>query len=143
MKHLEHGTAVGTESSGRGSVDLLAVAVVFAATVVVGARLWFDMLHAVWPTDDPLLVGLQFGSFLLVVGGVLAALWRHEVGLGVGRTLTEWRGVLVWGAVLSAVTRVHVTLSEANPYSDADAVLETVLVPLGELQASGVRSLGY
>lgn len=105
MTHLEHGDAVGTQSSRRRGVDLLVVAVVFVAAVVVGARLWFSTLQAVWPTDDPVLVGLQFGSFLLVLGGVLAAaLWREDVGLGIGRTFAQWRLVLLWAAVLSAVT---------------------------------------
>jgi membrane protease YdiL (CAAX protease family) len=132
MTQLERGDAVGTASSRRRGVDLLVVAVVFAAAVVVGARLWFSTLQAVWPTDDPLRVGLQFGSFLLVLGGVLAALWREEVGLGVGRTFAQWRLVLLWAAVLSAVTGLYVTLSEANPYSSADPLFEMVLVPLGE-----------
>ncbi|HSK90820.1 MAG TPA: CPBP family intramembrane glutamic endopeptidase [Euzebyales bacterium] len=85
-----------------------------------------------WPTDEPLLVGLQFGSFLLVLGGILAGLWRESVGLGAGRTFAEWRLVLLWGAVLSAVVGLYVNPSEANPYSNADALFEVVLVPLGE-----------
>lgn len=88
----------GTSKRSRtpGSVDLLAAAFAVAAAIVVGAQLWFRALQRVWPTDDPTLTGLQFGSFLILLGGVTAALWGKDVGLRIGRTFSEWRLVLLW-----------------------------------------------
>jgi membrane protease YdiL (CAAX protease family) len=82
----------------------LAAAVATSAATVAGAQLWFHALQRGWPTDDPTVVGLQFGSFLLVVGGLGAVAWHGEVGLRVG----------------------------PNDYSASDPLFEVVLVPVGE-----------
>lgn len=124
----------GTSKPSRtpGSVDLLAAALAVAAAIVVGAQLWFRALQRVWPTDDPTLTGLQFGSFLVLLGGVTAALWGKDVGLRIGRTFSEWRLVLLWGAVLSIGTVLLVVLGGQNAYSESDVLFEIVLVPVGE-----------
>lgn len=110
----------------------LALAVLFAAAVVVAARVWFDTLQRVWPTSDPTLEGLQFGSFLIVVGGLLAWWWGGDAALRFGATLQEWRAVVLAAAALATVTWTFVTVTGPNPYSGADPLFEMVLVPAGE-----------
>lgn len=110
----------------------LAAALLFSAAVVVAARLWSDTLQRIWPTSDPTLEGLQFGSFLILVGGLLAWRWGGDAGLQLGSTLREWRAVVTAGAGLGLLTWTFVTLTGSNPYSDADPLFEMVLVPVGE-----------
>ncbi len=110
----------------------LAGALLFSGSCVVAARLWFDTLQRVWPTSDPTLEGVQFGSFLIVVGGMFAWRWGGDAALRLGSTLREWRAVAVAGAGLAAVTWTFVTVTGSNPYSGADALFEIVLVPVGE-----------
>jgi membrane protease YdiL (CAAX protease family) len=110
----------------------LAVALAASAGVVIGARLWFGALQLVWPTDDPTLVGLQFGSFLLVLGGVGGWLWGGDLGLRLGTTFAERRRILGWGAVLASATGLLVAIGGANDYSGSDPFFEVVLVPFGE-----------
>jgi membrane protease YdiL (CAAX protease family) len=110
----------------------LAAAVATSAATVAGAQLWFRALQRGWPTDDPTVVGLQFGSFLLVVGGLGAVAWHGDVGLRVGTTLTEWRRVVGWATVLASATLLLVVLGGPNAYSASDPLFEVVLVPVGE-----------
>jgi membrane protease YdiL (CAAX protease family) len=124
---LAASTRVGPKTYG-----WLAVALVLSASAVVAARLWFDTLQRVWPTSDQTLEGLQFGSFLIVVGGLLAWCWGGDAGFRLGATLHEWRIVAVAGAVLAVVTLTFVTVTGSNPYSGADPLFEIVLVPVGE-----------
>lgn len=114
------------------SVEGLAGAAAFSVVTVVAARLWYDRAQSLWPTEDNTLEGLQFGSFLLVFGALLAWAWRGDVGLRLGRTFDAWREIAVAVVGVTVVTLAFVTLSGANAYSDADALFEIVLVPLGE-----------
>jgi membrane protease YdiL (CAAX protease family) len=107
-------------------------AMLFTGGVVVGARLWFSTLQRVWPTNDATLEGIQFGSFLLVLGAVLAWVWEGDAGLRVGDTFQRWREVVAVGLVLSIVTWTFVVLTGSNVYSEADPLFELVLVPAGE-----------
>jgi hypothetical protein len=120
-----------------GDVRWLAGALAFSASVVVAARVWFDTLQRVWPTSNPTLEGVQFGSFLIVVGGLLAWWWGGDVGLRLGATLREWRMVVSTGALLAVVTVTFVTVTGSNPYSGADPLFEIVLVPVGRNWSSG------
>jgi membrane protease YdiL (CAAX protease family) len=117
---------------GLGTFAWLAGALAFAAAVVVAARVWFDTLQRVSPTSNPTLEGVQFGSFLIVVGGLLAWWWGGDAGLRLGATLREWPIVVSTGAVLAVVTVTFVTVTGSNPYSAADPLFEIVLVPVGE-----------
>lgn len=63
--------ALSPPQLGPRTFVLFSGALVFAGSVVVGARLWFDTLQRVWPTSDATVEGLQFGSFLIVVGALL------------------------------------------------------------------------
>jgi uncharacterized protein len=113
-------------------VAWLAVALGASVGVVIGAQLWFRALQRVWPTDDPTLVAIQFGSFLLVTGGLGAVAWRGDLGLRVGATVKEWRRVVGWGAVLAVATGLLVAVGGPNDYSASDPLFEVVLVPVGE-----------
>ena len=106
----------------------LAGALLFSASVVVVARLWFDTLQRVWPTSNPTLEGLQFGSFLFVRGGFLVWWWGGDAGLRLGATPREWRIIVATGAVLAVVTLAFVKATGPNPYSGADALFEIALV---------------
>ncbi len=79
-------------------------ALVFSALVVVGARVWFDTLQDLWPTSDGTIQGLQFGSFLLVLGGIGAWRWPGLAAVAVGSTVRDWRVVLSAAAVAAAMT---------------------------------------
>jgi membrane protease YdiL (CAAX protease family) len=125
-----------TEPRSKGwttpAIRYFGAALLFTAGVVVGARLWYDTLQTVWPTDDPTIEGIQFGSFLLVLGGVLTWVWKGDVGLRVGDTFRRWRAVVAVGLALSLITWAFVALTASNAYSDADPLFEMVLVPVGE-----------
>lgn len=110
----------------------LGASLLFTAGVVVGARLWYETLQRILPTDDPTMQGVQFGSFVLVLGAVLSWVWNGDVGLQVGDTFKRWRKVVVVGLSLSVLTWAFVALTGSNVYSDADRVFELVLVPAGE-----------
>jgi membrane protease YdiL (CAAX protease family) len=122
----------GPSGVGPWTLAWLAGALVASGSVVVANRLWFDTVQRWWPTSDPTLVGLQFGSFSLVVGGLLVWWWGGDAGLRLGATLTEWRLVVVTGALLAVVTLLLASATGSNPYSDADPLFEIVLVPVGE-----------
>jgi membrane protease YdiL (CAAX protease family) len=110
----------------------LGVALAASAGAVVGAQLWFRTLQRVWPTDDPMLVGLQFGSFLVILGALGSWWWRGDLGLRLGATLLERRRVAGWAAVLSLGAVLLVAVGGPNAYSGSDPLFEVVLVPLGE-----------
>jgi membrane protease YdiL (CAAX protease family) len=110
----------------------LAVALGASVAVVIGAQLWFRALQRLWPTDDPTLIGLQFGSFLLLTGGSGAVAYCGDLGLRVGATLEQWRRVVGWGAVLATATVLLVVVGGSNDYSASDPLFEVVLVPIGE-----------
>lgn len=109
-----------------------AAAFLFSACVVLGARAWYAVVQALWPTVDGTMQGLQFGSFLLVLGAVAA--WRRPglTPVGVAHTLEAWRVVVATIVLAAAVTWAFVATTESNAYSDADALFEIVLVPVGE-----------
>lgn len=115
-----------------GSSWHFGAALTFSACVVVGARLWFEGLQAIWPSENPTVEGIQFGSFLVVLGAVLAAAWRGDVALRVGETLDRWWEVVATGVALTILAWAFVALSGSNVYSDADLFFEVVLVPVGE-----------
>jgi membrane protease YdiL (CAAX protease family) len=117
---------------GPGTFVWLAGALAFSTSVVVAARVWFDTLQRVWPTSNPTLEGVQFGSFLLVVGGLLAWWWGGDAGFRLGATLREWPIVVSTAAVLAVTTMAFVLMTGSNPYSGADPLFEIVLVPVGE-----------
>jgi membrane protease YdiL (CAAX protease family) len=119
------------EEFATGSVWLV-VAFAVSVAVVVGAQLWFRAVQHVWPTDDPTVVGLQFGSFLLLAGGIAGSMWRGDLGLRVGTSHTEWRRIAAWAAVLALGTVLLMVVWGSNDYSGSDPLFETVLVPVGE-----------
>lgn len=138
MNSRSHQSTLPLTSGGwvRGSAHALwqhlGAALAFSAGVVVGARIWFEGLQTVWPSDNATVQGLQFGSFLMVLGAILTWTWRGDVALRLGETFNRWREVVAAGLVLSLATWALVALSGSNAYSDADPVFEILLVPLGE-----------
>lgn len=108
------------------------MALAFSAAVVVGARVWYGLLRALWPVDDTTVAGVQFGSFLLLLGALMW--WRSDIDVAIrlGRTVERRREVLTTGLVLTVATWAFVSIGGANPYSDADLLFEVVLVPVGE-----------
>ena len=107
-------------------------ALAFSAMVVVGARLWYDVMQSLWPTSDGMIQGMQFGSFLVVLGAVGAWRWPGLAAVAVGGTVRDWRVVLSAAVAAAAVTGTFVAITGANAYSDADVLFEVVLVPVGE-----------
>jgi membrane protease YdiL (CAAX protease family) len=109
-----------------------ALACLGSLAIAFANQAWFDVVNGYVGAEAPVIRGLLFSSWLLLIGGAVVITRPAAFGLRLGDTARCWRLVGASLAGGAAVTAVLLLLTGSTPYDDASLFIECVVVPLTE-----------
>jgi membrane protease YdiL (CAAX protease family) len=114
------------------TAGVLAAAGVATAVLVMLNTRYAEWIQALVSTDSPVVMGLLFSAFPLVIGGAVIA-WRPRlIGLQLGSTQREWPLVLGITAGMCALAGVALFLVGTNPFRGSSFIVQVIAVPVSE-----------